>query len=97
MASACCGSFAAGPDFGSIFWSAGAFIVIMGVALTALVVVARRRERIIEALAEPIQGLHNRSEYDDITSRILRRARDLGVSALVAARLVRRDDDETKN
>jgi hypothetical protein len=78
-------------------WVSGTFIVVLVVAVTALMVVVRRRERIIEALSEPIQAIHDGHAYEDLTRRIFRRARDLGVSALVMTRLVRRDDDDAED
>jgi len=75
-------------------WVSSVFAATLIVVAAALVVIARRRERIIEALSDSIQDMPDRETYDDLSRRIVQRARDLGVSALVRARLARRTPPE---
>lgn len=77
-------------------WVSGTFISGLTAAVAVLIVVMRRRDRIIEALTEPIQGLDDGRTYDQLTSSIVHRAKELGVAALVRTRLARRVSDDTE-
>jgi hypothetical protein len=78
-------------DLRHTLWASAVFISGLGVVVVALVAVARRRERIIAALTEPIQGLTDGRTYEDLTRRITERARELGVSNDVRPRIGHRE------
>jgi hypothetical protein len=60
-------------------WLSGLFIAALGTVIVVLVIAARRRDRIIAALVQPIQGIADVRFYEDLSHRVLARARELGV------------------
>jgi hypothetical protein len=83
-------------DLRHTLWASSIFIAGLGAVVVALVAVVRRRERIIEALTEPIQALSDGRSYEDLTRKITERARELGVSNLVNPRIEHRERREPR-
>jgi hypothetical protein len=72
-------------------WVSGTTLAGLTIAIVVLVFGRRRYERMIEAITGSIRQIPDASEKEDLARRIARRAKELGVGAVLRSRLAAQD------